>query len=61
VDVASTADLARLLEPSDVVLSTVGPFMQLGMATVTAAAQAGAHYLDSAGEISRAGRCQARR
>ena len=32
------------------VLSTVGPFMQLGMATVTAAAQAGAHYLDSTGE-----------
>jgi short subunit dehydrogenase-like uncharacterized protein len=52
VDVTSTADLARLLEPSDVVLSTVGPFMQLGMATVTAAAQAGAHYLDSAGEGS---------
>ena len=46
------ADLPRLLEPSDVVLSTVGPFMQLGMATVTAAAQAGAHYLDSAGEGS---------
>src|SRR6266508_3197479 len=52
VEVTSTADLARLLEPSDVVLSTVGPFMQLGMATVTAAAQAGAHYLDSAGEGS---------
>jgi len=50
VDVTSTADLARLLEPSDVVVSTVGPFMQLGMATVTAAARAGAHYLDSAGE-----------
>jgi hypothetical protein len=52
VEVTSAADLARLLEPSDVVLSTVGPFMQLGMATVTAAAQAGAHYLDSAGEGS---------
>ncbi len=50
VDVTSTADLARLLEPSDVVVSTVGPFMQLGVATVTAAAQAGAHYLDSTGE-----------
>ena len=32
------------------VLSTVGPFMQLGMATVTAAARAGAHYFDSTGE-----------
>jgi putative NADH-flavin reductase len=51
-DVTSTADLTRLLEPTDVVLSTVGPFMQLGMATVTAAAQAGAHYLDSAAEPS---------
>jgi short subunit dehydrogenase-like uncharacterized protein len=52
VDVTSTADLARLLERSDVVLSTVGPFMQLGIATVTAAAEAGAHYLDSTGEGS---------
>lgn len=52
VDVTSTADLARLLDRSDVVLSTVGPFTQLGIATVTAAAQAGAHYLDSSGEGS---------
>lgn len=50
VDVTSAYDLTRLLEPSDVVLSTVGPFMQLGMATVTAAARAGAHYFDSTGE-----------
>lgn len=50
IDVTSAADLARLLEPSDVLLSTVGPFMQLGMATVTAAARAGAHYFDSTGE-----------
>jgi len=33
-----------------VVLSTVGPFLQLGIATITAAAHAGAHYLDSTGE-----------
>lgn len=50
VDVTSMADLSRLLEPNDVVVSTVGPFMQLGMATVTAAALAGAHYFDSTGE-----------
>ncbi|WP_241962049.1 saccharopine dehydrogenase NADP-binding domain-containing protein [Rhodococcus opacus] len=50
VDITSTADLARLQEPSDVVISTVGPFMQLGLATVTAAVQAGAHYFDSTGE-----------
>ncbi|MET7653681.1 MULTISPECIES: saccharopine dehydrogenase NADP-binding domain-containing protein [unclassified Streptomyces] len=50
VDVTSTADLTRLLGSGDVVVSTIGPFMRLGMATVTAAAQAGAHYLDSTGE-----------
>lgn len=50
VDVTSAADLGRLLEPTDVVVSTVGPFMRLGIPTVTAAAQAGAHYLDSTGE-----------
>jgi short subunit dehydrogenase-like uncharacterized protein len=36
VDVTSTADLARLLEPTDVFVSTVGPFLQLDRATVTA-------------------------
>ncbi|MDQ3943873.1 MAG: saccharopine dehydrogenase NADP-binding domain-containing protein [Actinomycetota bacterium] len=50
VDVTSTADLTRVLEPAHVVISTVGPFMQLGTATVTAAARVGAHYLDSTGE-----------
>ncbi|MFI7498821.1 saccharopine dehydrogenase NADP-binding domain-containing protein [Streptomyces sp. NPDC049687] len=50
VDVTSTADLTRLLEPSDVVVSTIGPFMRLGMAAVTAAARVGAHYFDSTGE-----------
>ncbi|MDX2939264.1 saccharopine dehydrogenase NADP-binding domain-containing protein [Streptomyces ipomoeae] len=50
VDVTSTVDLTRLLEPSDVVVSTIGPFMRLGMAAVTAAARAGAHYFDSTGE-----------
>ena len=40
-DVTSIADLTRLLEPTDVVVSTVGPFMQLGISTVTGAAQAG--------------------
>ncbi|MDX3452127.1 saccharopine dehydrogenase NADP-binding domain-containing protein [Streptomyces sp. ME02-8801-2C] len=49
-DVTSAADLTRLLEPTDVVLSTIGPFMRLGMATATAAARAGAHYFDSTGE-----------
>lgn len=50
VDVTSTDDLARILDANDVVVSTVGPFMRLGIATITAAARAGAHYLDSTGE-----------
>jgi hypothetical protein len=49
-DVTSTADLTRLVEPGDVVVSTIGPFTRLGMAAVTAAARAGAHYFDSTGE-----------
>jgi short subunit dehydrogenase-like uncharacterized protein len=52
VNVTSTADLERVFTSNDVVLSTVGPFMKLGLATVTAAAQAGAHYLDSTGEAT---------
>jgi hypothetical protein len=50
VDMMSTADLERVFTSNDVVLSTVGPFMKLGLATVTAAAHAGAQYLDSTGE-----------
>ncbi|RZL76746.1 MAG: hypothetical protein EOP32_27730 [Rhodococcus sp. (in: high G+C Gram-positive bacteria)] len=50
VDINSPADLARLLGPTDVVVSTIGPFTQLGTATVPAAAHAGAHYFDSTGE-----------
>ncbi|MFF5308449.1 saccharopine dehydrogenase NADP-binding domain-containing protein [Streptomyces massasporeus] len=50
VDATSASDFARLLEPSDVVLSTVGPFTHVGMVPVAAAARAGAHYFDSAGE-----------
>ena len=50
VDMTSTADLEQVFTSNDVVVSTVGPFMKLGLATVTAAAHAGAHYLDSTGE-----------
>lgn len=50
VDHTSSAHLTRLLGPGDVVVSTVGPFMQLGIGTVAAAARAGAHYFDSTGE-----------
>lgn len=52
VDMTSTADLERVFTSNDVVVSTVGPFMKLGLATVTAAAHGGAHYLDSTGEAT---------
>jgi putative NADH-flavin reductase len=52
VDVSSPTDLKRVLDPNDVVVSTVGPFLKLGVETVTAAAHVGAHYLDSAGEAT---------
>ena len=54
VDVSSPTDLERVLGPNDVVVSTVGPFLKLGLETVTAAAHAGAHYLDSAATSVRA-------
>ncbi len=49
-DVTSLAEMERILKADDVVVSTVGPFLKLGIATVTAAARVGAHYLDSTGE-----------
>jgi short subunit dehydrogenase-like uncharacterized protein len=52
VDVTSAADLERVFTSNDVVVSTVGPFLKLGWVTVTAAARAGAHYLDSTGEAT---------
>lgn len=52
VELASVGALEQVFTANDVVVSTVGPFMKLGLATVTAAAHAGAHYLDSAGEAT---------
>jgi short subunit dehydrogenase-like uncharacterized protein len=52
VDVTSVSNLARVFTSNDVVLSTVGPVMKLGLARVTAAAHAGAHYLASSGEAT---------
>jgi short subunit dehydrogenase-like uncharacterized protein len=42
--------IAALLEPGDVLISTVGPFVRWGEPAVRAAIAAGAHYLDSTGE-----------
>jgi short subunit dehydrogenase-like uncharacterized protein len=42
--------LRDLLGPGDVLVSTAGPFLQVGRPIVAAAVDAGAVYLDSAGE-----------
>lgn len=49
-DASDTGGIRRLLEPGDVLISTVGPFLEHGRAAVQAAAEAGAHYVDSTGE-----------
>jgi short subunit dehydrogenase-like uncharacterized protein len=49
-DVTDPASVRALLERGDVLLTTVGPFLQLGQAAVDAAVDAGAVYLDSTGE-----------
>src|SRR5688500_10962714 len=49
-DVTDPASVRALLEPGDVLVTTVGPFLQLGQAAVDAAVDAGAIYLDSTGE-----------
>jgi short subunit dehydrogenase-like uncharacterized protein len=49
-DVNDPTSVAALLEPNDVLVSTVGPFLELGEPAVQAALQAGASYLDSTGE-----------
>jgi short subunit dehydrogenase-like uncharacterized protein len=42
--------LRQLLDAGDVLVSTAGPFVQIGRAAVAAAVDAGAVYLDSSGE-----------
>jgi short subunit dehydrogenase-like uncharacterized protein len=44
------ASLRKILEPGDVIVSTVGPFIRFGDAAVSAAVDVGAHYVDSTGE-----------
>lgn len=52
VDVGDPAALraGALVEAGDVLVTTVGPFLELGEPAVRAAAEAGAVYLDSTGE-----------
>jgi hypothetical protein len=49
-DVTEPASVRALLEPDDVLVSTVGPFLQLGEPAVQAAVSARASYFDSTGE-----------
>jgi short subunit dehydrogenase-like uncharacterized protein len=51
-DATSPVSLAALVEPGDVLVSTVGPFARWGSAAVDAALAGRAHYLDSTGEPS---------
>lgn len=49
-DVNDPASLEALLEPGDVLISTVGPFSRWGTVAADAAVKKGAHYVDSTGE-----------
>ncbi|MFE3543836.1 saccharopine dehydrogenase NADP-binding domain-containing protein [Nocardia sp. NPDC059177] len=49
-DVGEPATVRALLEPGDVLITTVGPFLRYGTAALDAAIDAGAHYIDSTGE-----------
>lgn len=49
-DVGRPQTIRALLEPGDVLVSTVGPFMRWGEPAVRAAIDAAAHYVDSTGE-----------
>lgn len=49
-DVTRPESVADAVQPGDVLISTVGPFLRFGEPAVRAAAEKGAHYLDSTGE-----------
>lgn len=49
-DAADPRTVRALIDRDDVLVSTVGPYLRHGRAAVEAAVDAGAHYLDCAGE-----------
>lgn len=49
-DASDHAALAAAVEPGDVLIATVGPFIKHGRTAARVAAEKGAHYLDSTGE-----------
>lgn len=51
VDVTDSGGLQRHLLRGDVLITTVGPFERLGYPVARTAADVGAHYIDSTGEV----------
>lgn len=51
VDAADPASLRKQLRRGDVLITTAGPFERVGYPVAQAAADAGAHYIDSTGEV----------
>ena len=49
-DVSDPPTVAALVEPGDVLVTTVGPFVRYGQPAAGAATTVGAHYIDSTGE-----------
>lgn len=50
-DVSDPASVRALVEAGDVLVTTVGPFERYGHPVAQAAVDAGAHYVDSTGEV----------
>ncbi|ORA33445.1 saccharopine dehydrogenase family protein [Mycobacterium aquaticum] len=50
-DVSDPASVGALIDAGDVLVTTVGPFEQFGHPVAQAAVDAGAHYVDSTGEV----------
>ncbi|MGW4249852.1 saccharopine dehydrogenase family protein, partial [Nocardia sp. NPDC004722] len=50
-DVTDSASLRKLVGRGDVLVTTVGPFERFGYPVAQAAVDAGAHYIDSTGEV----------
>lgn len=50
-DVADPDSVRALVGPGDVLVTGVGPFEKVGWVAAEAAARAGAHYVDSTGEV----------
>lgn len=50
VHARDTSSLVRALEGASVLVTCVGPFVELGLTAALAAVEAGVHYIDSSGE-----------